>query len=180
MSLVDAATDNGGSCTRLVAVAPFVVLIAVSVLFEDLFVKLAVKFHKRTLVFLSIDCDEDVNITVFFTTLDIIDELLNDAELRTFGDAVILMGTVHEALNDADRCTGSIVRVAEFGGAEDGATWVSSILFDANEWSGNNFSGGNVDDNADRAGDFVGVVTDVELLMAINFLGDGVHELSLC
>lgn len=44
-------------------------------------------------------------ITVPLTTLAISEQLVNEAELRTLGEAVTLVGTVHEALNEAERCT---------------------------------------------------------------------------
>lgn len=39
------------------------------------------------------------------TTLAMSEQLVNDAELRTLGAAVTLVGTVQLALNDADRWT---------------------------------------------------------------------------
>lgn len=80
------------------------VLIPIGVLVDCFVAEFVEKFHKR-MPFLSTDEEEDVNITVFLTTLEIIEQLLNDAELRTFGDAVILTGTVQVALNEAERCT---------------------------------------------------------------------------
>lgn len=59
--------------------------------------------------------------TVFFTTLEMIEQLLNDAEFRTFGEAVIFIGTVQVALNEAERCTGTI-------GGVRGAVNVDGIL----------------------------------------------------
>lgn len=61
------------------------------------------KFHIRLL-----SDDSELVMTVFLTTFEMIEQLLNDAEFRTFGEAVILMGTVQVALNDAERCTGTI------------------------------------------------------------------------
>lgn len=167
-------------------VIPFVLFIDESIVFEDLFVKLAEKFHKRMPEFLSFDWDDDVNITVFLTTLDIIEEFPKDAELRTFGEAVIFMGTVHEALKDADRCTGLIVRGTVFGGAEQGAAGneessvvdCSAIVNEVT--SGSSFrGGGNVEEVPIRTGVFGDVVIDVEFMDTF-FLGEGVHELSLC
>ncbi len=105
------------------------------------------KFHKRLL--------SDVNafvMTVFLTTFEMI-ELLNDAELRTFGDAVILIGTVHVALNEADRCTGTIGGVR--GDVVNDVVIVAGILA------------------------MIGMGGGVYGLNGF-FFGDGVQELSLC
>lgn len=78
------------------------------------------------------------------------EQLLKEAEFRTFGDAVILMGTVHVALNDAERCTGMMggVRGAE-GNAIDGRFVI--VGMGGGMYGLNGF-----------------------------FFGDGVHELNLC
>lgn len=52
--------------------------------------------------------DSEFVMTVFLTTFEMIEQLLNEAEFRTFGEAVIFMGTVQVALNEAERCTGTI------------------------------------------------------------------------
>lgn len=103
------------------------------------------KFHRRPLS----DASELV-ITVFLTTLEMIEQLLNDAEFRTFGDAVILIGTVQVALNEAERCTGTI------GGVRGAVSDVAAALLV-----------------------MIGMGGGVYGLMLF-FFGDGVQELSLC
>lgn len=83
--------DNGGSWI-VVTPLPY----ACSDILDD-----PEKFHIRLL------SDDNVfEMTVFLTTFEMIEQLLNDAEFRTLGEAVILIGTVHVALNEAERCTG--------------------------------------------------------------------------
>lgn len=48
---------------------------------------------------------DELERTVFLITFEMTEQFPNDAEFRTFGDAVIFNGTVHDALNDAERCT---------------------------------------------------------------------------
>lgn len=148
------------------------------------------KFHKRIppLPFLpSANNDEAVVafvITEFLTTFDIIEQFPNDAELRTFGGvvAVIFSGTVHVALNDAERWT-----------------WLKNTGVDVDDLlvplllqllyaiisGGADFGGGGIlmmddapDDDADSGavcgGGNGGFEADE------NFFGDGVDELSLC
>lgn len=132
-------TDNVGSW----------ICVVVTALPYDSAVFVAEKFHNR---FLSADGDAFV-MTVFLTTRDIIEQLLNDAELRTFGEAVILIGTVQVALNDAERCTGTI------GGVRGAVNDV--VIDDVGMWA------------------MIGMGGGVYGLMGF-FFGDGVHELSLC
>lgn len=98
MPLVDWATDSGVSAIKLVNTAPDVVVVAM------LLFGFVVKFQSRTFS-TGVDADDDAAdiMTVFFTTFEMIEQLLNDAEFRTLGEAVILMGTVQVALNEADR-----------------------------------------------------------------------------
>lgn len=98
--------DNGGSW---IVVTP---LPYGSDIFDD-----AEKFHIRLLS----DVSEFV-MTVFLTTFEMIEQLLNDAEFLTFGEAQILIGTVQVALNEAERCTGTMggVRGADNDVAVDG------------------------------------------------------------
>lgn len=103
------------------------------------------KFHIRLL-----SDDNELEMTVFLTTFEMIEQLLNDAELRTFGEAVILIGTVQVALNDAERCTAII-------GGVDGADRVV------------------VDGRCVITGIGGGVCG-----LNRFFFGDGVQELSLC
>lgn len=105
------------------------------------------KFHRRPF-----SDDNEFVMTVFLTTFDMIEQLLNDAEFRTFGEAVIFIGTVHVALNDAERCTGTIGGVR---GAVNDAVIVAGILV------------------------MIGMGGGVYGLNGF-FFGDGVHELSLC
>lgn len=86
------------SVIKLVKTAPEVVVVA------TLPFGFVVKFQSRTLS-AGADADDDAAdmMTVFFTTFEMIEQLLNDAEFRTLGEAVILMGTVQVALNEADR-----------------------------------------------------------------------------
>lgn len=104
------------------------------------------KFHKRPLSDVS-----ELVMTVFLTTFEMIEQLLNDAELRTFGDAVILIGTVQVALNEAERCTGTI------GGVRGAVNDVAMLLLV-----------------------MIGMGGGVYGLIGFFFFGDGVQELSLC
>lgn len=45
----------------------------------------------------------DVVIIEPLTTFAMSEQLVNEVELRTLGEAVTLIGTVHDALNEADR-----------------------------------------------------------------------------
>lgn len=125
--------DNGGS---------WIVVIHGSDNFDD-----PEKFHIR---FLS--DDNELVMTVFLTTFEMIEQLLNDAEFRTFGEAVIFIGTVHVALNEAERCTGTIGGVR---GAVDDVIVVDGILV------------------------MIGMGEGIYGLNGF-FFGDGVQELSLC
>lgn len=103
------------------------------------------KFHMRLL------SDDNVfEMTVFLTTFEMIEQLLNDAEFRTFGEAVILTGTVHVALNEAERCTGWIGGVRGADSVVDDGRFV-----------------------------MIGMGGGVYGLNG-SFFGDGVQELSLC
>lgn len=115
-----------------------------SAIFDD-----PAKFHIRPLL----SDDSELVMTVFLTTFDMIEQLLNDAEFRTFGEAVILIGTVQVALNEAERCTGTI-------GGVRGDTAVDGVIV---------------------AGllDMTGMGGGVYGLNGF-FFGDGVQELSLC
>lgn len=70
-------------------------------------------------VFVVVDVDVTCvvfNIVFFWivvVTFDNIEQLLNDADCFTFDDWTFI-GTVHVALNDADRCTTLIVVAAPF------------------------------------------------------------------
>lgn len=91
------------SAIKLVKTAPEVVVVVAVV--DILLFGFVVKFQSRTLS-TGVDADDDDAadmMTVFFTTFEMIEQLLNDAEFRTLGEAVILMGTVQVALNEADR-----------------------------------------------------------------------------
>lgn len=127
--------DNGGSWI-VVTPLPYV---------SDILVD-PEKFHIR---FLSVD--NELVMTVFLTTFEMIEQLLNDAEFRTFGEAVILIGTVQVALNEADRCTGTIGGVR----GADNVVVVDGILA------------------------MIGMGGGVYGLNGF-FFGDGVQELSLC
>lgn len=88
------------SAIKFVKTVPDVVVVVVILLLG-----FVVKFQSRTLS-TGVDADDDAAadmMTVFFTTFEMIEQLLNDAEFRTLGDAVILTGTVQVALNEADR-----------------------------------------------------------------------------
>lgn len=86
------------SAIRLVKTAPEVVVV------DTLLFGFVVKFQSRILS-TGVEADDDAAdmMTVFLTTLEMMEQLLNDAEFRTLGEAVILMGTVQVALNEADR-----------------------------------------------------------------------------
>lgn len=98
-----------------------------------------------------------------------IEQLPNDAEFRTFGEAVTLSGTVHVALNDAERWTW----LKKTGVDVADVLWATS--------GGADFGGGGrlmqeaTDDEEDGGGGWSGGLEAAE-----NFFGDGVDELILC
>lgn len=151
---------------------------------EDVCVVVAekpVKFHKRIPPPLLLPSNNDAAVafemTEFLTTFDIIEQLPNDAELRTFGVAVILSGTVHVALNDAERWTwlkNTGVDVAE----RLVLLLLLNVLYDIIS-GGADFGGGGklMDDAADDEDDGGG---NGGFEADENFFGDGVEELSLC
>ena len=135
------------------------------------------KLHNRIPPLLSCDRgddgdDDDDNITVFLTTFDMIEQLLNDAEFFTFGDAVILIGTVQVALNEADLCTGFIISglvVLAVVTVADVVIPVVAVLLVNPVIIGGEGEGPEEDE---AKGEIIGFV--------LNFFGDGVFELSHC
>lgn len=137
-----------------------------------------VKFQRRTLS-TGVNADDDDAdddaaadmMTVFFTTFEMIEQLLNDAELRTLGEAVILMGTVQVALNDADRWTCPSTDGDRGAGELPADTSDSALAIDcATVW---------VVVGGAAVGFMGGVKGAIDGLRGSCF-GDGVHELSLC
>lgn len=130
------------------------------------------KFQSRILS-TGVEADDDAAdmMTVFLTTFEMMEQLLNDAEFRTLGEAVILMGTVQVALNEADRWTCPITGGVRGAGEAPLDTSDSAFAMDcATVWDG---GGG-------AAIGFMGGGEGAIDGLRGSCLGDGVHELSLC
>lgn len=86
-------------------------------------VELDGSFQRRQLTGgLSLISDAGVMITDPLTTLAISEQLVKEVELRTLGEAVTLVGTVQDALNEADRWTSVSLADGRFLAAEDGSS----------------------------------------------------------
>lgn len=146
--------------------------------------------------FFSLDCDAVKWVVVLLTTLARIEQLPNDADCRTLGDAVIFIGTVQVALNEAERCTWprgtggcwrGVGRVVE----DDKAVAMEMAMDDFVDWCGCcdddkaddvNVDDDDDDDDCETDGNGEGIAAVVAAATDIaSFFGDGVHdELNLC
>lgn len=140
--------------------------------------ELADRFQRRPAGGLSLTKAAGVITTDPLTTLAMSEQLVKDVELRTFGEAVTLVGTVQVALNEADRWT-SVPPLADClaaGGSSEGV--VVRKMEESCSVIG-------VDEGLFRIGGVGGGFTDMVggvkyAGMEASFLGEGVQEFAHC